>query len=278
MKPINLCLHCGASHVNRNQLAQVATPVGTDTHKPIGHLELITTVESQLALTGNMSIVNETFGLTADGMNMFGLLQVANCVDTGDDYTYVLGVRNSNDKKFPAGVAVGSGVFVCDNLAFSSEIVLARKHTKNITDDLPALVATTIGKLSEHWLDQNKRIEAYKATPLTDDDALLLLIKAYRQDVFNWNRGNDILAEWDKPSHPEFGDRTLWSFFNAVTECLKPRKESKATSLWSLPSRTGRLHLICDSKAGLVLQQTVNTPVGEVVEAEIVAHADPAVV
>jgi hypothetical protein len=261
--------------VTRNELANIKTPAGTDTHRPIGHLELVTTVEAQLATAGNMRIVNETFGVTSDGMRMFGLLQVANCQDTGDDYAYVLGVRNSNDKAFPAGVAVGSGVFVCDNLAFSSEIVLARKHTKQILEDLPALVATTIGKLSDHWMDQNKRIEAYKNTPLTDDDALLLLIKAYRQDVFNWNRGNDILTEWDKPRHQEFAPRTLWSFFNAVTECLKPRENSKATSLWSLPSRTGRLHLLCDSKAGLVLQQTKQTVAGEVIEAEIVSNPIP---
>jgi hypothetical protein len=267
MKNVNLILHCGAAHVTRADLGRIQTPLGTETHRPIGHLDLVTTVEAKLSEVGNMHIVHETFGVTSDGMRMFGLLQVANGTGTGDDYAYVLGVRNSNDKAFPAGVCVGSGVFVCDNLAFSSEIVLARKHTKEIMVDLPALVATTIGKLADHWTDQNKRIEAYKNTRLTDDEAIMLLIKAFRQDVFNWNRGNDILNEWDKPTHPEFGDRTLWSFFNAVTEHLKPRENSKATSLWSLPSRTGRLHLICDAKAGLVLQQEaeiVNVPVNPV--------------
>lgn len=269
MNNLNLCLHCGARNVKRDDLGGIVTPAGTDTHRPIGHLELVTTVEQQLATVGNMRIVHETFGMTPDGMRMFGLLQVANCQETGDDYAYVLGLRNSNDKAFPAGVCVGSGVFVCDNLSFSSEITLARKHTKHILDDLPALVATTIGQLASHWTDQNTRIAAYKNTPLDDDQAIALLIKAYRQDVFNWNRGNDILNEWDKPRHEEFAPRTLWSFFNAVTECLKPKSDSKATGLWSLPARTGRLHSICDGRAGLVLHREV--PVVTVSDPEPVA-------
>jgi len=44
---------------------------------------------------------------------------------------------------------------------------------------------------------------------------------------------------------------TVWTFFNAVTEALKPREGSKASGLWTLPARTGRLHKICDDWVGL---------------------------
>ena len=60
----------------------------------------------------------------------FGLLEVANCQQT-EDYAYVLGLRNSHDKRFPAGLAVGASVFVCDNLSFSGEIKIGRKHTRH---------------------------------------------------------------------------------------------------------------------------------------------------
>lgn len=192
MNNLKLCLHCGSRSVDRNFLSTIQTPVGTETHRPIGHLELITTVEQQLATIGSMRVVNETFGVSEDNMQMFGLLQVANCQDTGADYAYVLGVRNANNKKFPAGVCVGSGVFVCDNLAFSSEIVLARKHTKQILDDLPALVGTAIGKLATHWTDQNVRIDAYRKTELTNKDAMVLLMEAgLEEEVFPWTKGYD---------------------------------------------------------------------------------------
>jgi len=273
MNNLKLCLHCGSRSISREDLGKVATPAGTDTHRPISHLELITTVESQLATIGNMRIVNETFGLTEDEMGMFGLAQITNCQSTGEDYAYVLGIRNSNNKKFPAGLAVGSGVFVCDNLSFSAEIVMARKHTKEILADLPALVGTTIGQLASHWTDQNTRIDAYRKTSLNNKEAMILLMEAgLEAEVFPWTKGYDIWQEWKAPRHPEFTERTLWSFFNCVTEHLKPRQESKATSLWSLPSRTGRLHLLCDARAGLELQKTQLAIASAlpIVEAEIV--------
>jgi hypothetical protein len=263
MNNLNLCLHCGSRNVNREQLATCIIPEATETHIPIGHLELVTTVEQQLSIVGNMRIVNETFGLSEDGLRMFGLMQVSNCTDTGVDYAYVLGLRNANDKKFPAGVCTGAGVMVCDNLSFSAEIKMSRKHTKEILSDLPALVASTIGQLSEHWNDQNVRIDAYKKTELTNKEAMVLLMEAgLEEEVFPWTRGWDVWQEWKAPKHPEFKERTLWSFFNCITEHLKPRKDSKATSLWSLPNRTGRLHLLCDNRAGLVLNK--NIPVVEV--------------
>jgi len=45
------------------------------------------------------------------------------------DYTDAVGLRNSHDKSFPIGIAFGSRVFVCDNLAFIGDQVIRRKHT-----------------------------------------------------------------------------------------------------------------------------------------------------
>jgi len=66
-----------------------------------------------------------------------------------DDYTWVLGLRNSHDKTFPAGIVAGASVFVCDNLSFSGEVKFARKHTRFINRDLPQLVERSIGLLME---------------------------------------------------------------------------------------------------------------------------------
>ena len=62
-----------------------------------------------------------------------------------DDYGLVIGLRNSHDKSFPASIALGSGVFVCDNLAFSAEVTIARRHTRFIERDLPRVVHTAVG-------------------------------------------------------------------------------------------------------------------------------------
>lgn len=275
MNTTNLILHCGARHIDRNILANIPCPPATETWHPIPHIRLVQEVERALA-AGNMRIVNESYGVTDDNARMFGLLQVANCVDT-KDYAYVIGVRGSLDKTLSRGLAVGSSVFVCDNLAFSSEIVFHRKSTKNILDDLPAMVDTAIGQLSQRWNDQGKRIDAYKTKEIGNKDAAYLLAEM-AGDVFPWQKFEKIYAEFKAPRHTEFGKENLWAMFNAVTEYLKPGKDSKATGLWTMPSRTSRLHKMCDDYAGLVINTSAVVTPAMVEVATMVAPSAPVIV
>ncbi len=250
MKTSNLVLHCGARAVDRNVLAAIPCPAATETHHPQPYIRLVQEVEKALAAS-QMRIVNESFGVTEDGGRMFGLLQVANCQEL-QDYAYVVGLRGSLNKSLADGIAVGSSVFVCDNLAFSSEIVFHRKNTKLIERDFPLMVATAIGQLSQRWNSQTKRIETYKQTAIGNKDAAYLLAEI-AGDVFPWQKFGDIYKEFKTPKHPEFVKETVWALFNAVTESLKPNANSKASGLWTMPSRTGRLHKVCDDFSGLVI-------------------------
>lgn len=272
MTKTNLILHCGARAVDRQTLSLVPCPAPTSTWHPISHIHLVNEVERSLAAS-NMRIVNEAFGLTEDNARMFGLLQIANCKET-TDYAYVIGLRGATDKSLSRGIAVGSSVFVCDNMSFSAEIVVSRKQTINILRDLPLLIDTAIGQLSARWNDQAKRIEAYKQTAIGNRDAAYLLMEM-AGDVFPTQKLPDIYAEFKAPRHSEFGKENLWALFNSVTEFLKPRAESKATSLWTMPSRTGRLHKVCDDFAGLVIDVTAEVipPTVEVAPAEAVVAA-----
>ena len=44
---------------------------------------------------------------------------------------------------------VGAAVFVCDNLSFSGDVKLARRHTAHVERDLPQLVSRAVGRLAE---------------------------------------------------------------------------------------------------------------------------------
>jgi hypothetical protein len=274
MNKTNLILHCGARAIDRQTLSNIPCPPATETWHPIPHIRLVQEVERSLAAS-NMRIVNESYGVTEDNARMFGLLQVANCQET-EDYAYVIGLRGSLNKSLSRGLAVGSSVFVCDNLAFSSEIVFHRKQTCFIERDLPLMVDTAIGLLGQRWNDQNRRIEAYKHTAigLPDADHLLAEIAG---DVFPWQRFEEIRNEFKAPRHPEFQKETLWALFNAVTEMLKPKADSKASGLWTMPARTGRLHKVCDDYAGLVIDTTaIVTPAVQVNHEVTVEPAEPA--
>ena len=132
---MNLLLHCGAHHVERDDVRTAKTPDRTDTWVPIGHGRLLNMVRDTLVGNG-LTVVEEAHALTRDGQRYFGLLHVQNG-NPSDKYGLVVGVRNSHDKSFSAGLALGAAVFCCDNLSFSSEVVLARKHTVFIERDLP---------------------------------------------------------------------------------------------------------------------------------------------
>ena len=61
---------------------------------------------------------------------------------------------------------------------------------------------------------------------------------------------------------------------------LKPKADSKASGLWTMPARTGRLHKVCDDYAGLVIDTTaIVTPVvaAAVAPAIEVAPVEPVV-
>jgi len=238
-----LYLHCGAERITREDLVKVPTPAATETWQPIPHFTLVEQVEKALTQV-NMHVVEEAYGLTKSGARMFGLLQVANGVKT-EDYGYMLGLRNSHDKSFPAKLGVGSRVFVCDNLALSAEIEIARKHTLNIMRDLPILTLNAISRLAAHYNRQGDRIEAYKRAELDDVHANDLMIRCLEAGVFPKTRIDDVIKEWRTPRHPEFAVASnVWRFFNSVTEILKG-------AIWQLSGRTERLHALCDQLSGV---------------------------
>jgi len=241
---LNLMLHCGARKTDRQQISQCETPARTETWVPISHQRLLEQVEDSLTGVG-LKVVNQAHALSADHRRYFGLLEVVNG-QQHNDYGLVLGLRNSHDKSFPAALVVGSGVFVCDNLSFSGEIAIARRHTRFIERDLPGLVQLAVGRLGDLRGLQDQRIARYKSTRLTDMRAHHLVVKALEARVIPATTIPTVVEEWRRPSHPEFtqGGRTAWRLFNAVTEAIKGR------SLDVLPRRTQALHGMLDAVCG----------------------------
>lgn len=238
---LNLMLHCGAHEADRNEVAASITPDPTDTWHPIPHARLLNQVESTLAGVG-LNVVSEAHALGRDGDRYFGLIELRNG-DAHDDYALIAGIRNSHDQSYPAGLVIGSGVFVCDNLAFSGEINFARKHTRFIDRDLPELVQAAVGRLGEMRHKQDERIAAYKAKRLADRDAHHLMVQLVDSGTLPVTRLPVALREYREPSHEQFlvdGKRTAWTLMNATTEALKGR------NLDALPRRTQAMHGLLD--------------------------------
>jgi hypothetical protein len=284
----NLMIHCGAHKVEEPRVRNAATPLPTETHFPIPHKTLL---DETLRLVGahGLEVVNAAHALHGDDSKYFGLLEVAPkasaaparlAMTGGDgashtdgaivkpDHATIIGLRNSHDKSFAAGLVVGSQVFVCDNLAFSGEVTMRRAHTKHIMRDLPALLEAAMGKLMGLRNHQEHRIQAYKDADLGSRDAHDLIIRGLRAGVVPSSRVIKVVNEWEKPSHEEFEPRTVWSLFNAFTEVGKARG-----AIFDKPRVTQALHGLMDSAAGvapLALGTTEEVDGGEVEVAGVV--------
>lgn len=245
---LNLLTHCGTHRVSREQVLAVETPAGTDTHKPIAHGDFLWHIEDNLKKVG-LEIAQEVHAISHEGMRYFGMMEVASSNDA--DYSVVLGVRNANDKRFTAGLVLGSGVLVCDNLCFSGEIKFGRKHTSHILVDLPRLILDALRKVGPMREFQDQRIAAYRETELTDSQVNDLLIQALDEGVISSAKIGRVLNEWRAPRHPEFeaAGRTTWRLMNAFTEVLKPRE--RGNDLFELPAKTEKLHDILDVTANV---------------------------
>lgn len=263
MTNLNLMTHCGAHQVPREALFAIPEPVATGSrHTPIPHSLLLEEVEQQISNV-RMTTIQEVHALSHENMRYFGMLEVAptpvldpvpaemNTPVLDPDYSIILGLRNANDKSFKAGLVVGSGVFVCDNLCFSGEIKVDRKHTPNILLDLPNLIAEALQQVAALKDFQDHRIATYKEHVLTDAQVNDLLIRALDADVVASSKIGQILSEWREPRHPEFRQAgpTTWRLMNAFTEVLKPRHESN--DLFALPAKTEQLHVLLDGICGL---------------------------
>ena len=62
-------------------------------------------------------------------------------------YKYMLGFRHGNRLNMCTGVVLGVTVMVCDNLCFSGEIEVRRRHTMHVLRDLPMMIESSIDKL-----------------------------------------------------------------------------------------------------------------------------------
>jgi len=239
-----LCLHCGGHLATREEVANTSTPSPTNTWQPIPHIELIERVEEALHLN-HLEIGNVAHALSHEGARYFGLMEIRTGELAADDYAYVVAIRNSSDKTFPAGLVAGASVFCCDNLSFvsASGIRVTRKHTRFIRRDLVTLVQGSIGKLMTAWHEQDQRIARYKEHQLTDEVVHDIAIRSVDVGILPNRKVPDLLKEWREPHYDEFQPRTAWSLFNGYTEVLKG-------NLAELPRRTERLHGLLDSQVG----------------------------
>ena len=275
-KSVNLNI-CGGNHslVSLDQVANVPTPpveyrrkenaqgVRNISYQPVAHHDVVNRTRDSLSKSGFI-IQDEVHSLARDDKHYFGLFAVDHPNREASDRGCVVGVRNSHDKTFPAGLCAGDAPFVCDNLIFTNTIKLARRHTCNILNDLDFMINRALGKLFGFWHGQDSRIDAYKNRTLGNVYANDLIIKAAQAGALPKSKIIDVVNQWESSDHPEFWDRNVNSLYNAFTEVYKG-------NLVQLPNRSDALHSVLDGFVDFNINDHVENILDmEVVEGELV--------
>ncbi len=230
MEQSQLLAHCGTSKITREELKVIPTPVGSTTHQPLPHFEIVGALVETLSFR-QISVVREEYAVSGDGMKMFGVLDLET---TFDGCRFSVGVRNSNDKSMRLALTVGYRVLVCDNMAFHGDFtpVLA-KHTKHLS--LVDILSVGVDRMQRNFEPMKKQVEAWKETRLPDATAKLVIYRAFVEGELDVpkhlaRRVHDL---YFSPQVEEFAPRTTWSLSNAFTSAFKeldPIPQFKATA------------------------------------------------
>ena len=255
----SIVMHKGGQQINENVIRMLPVPPSTDSFQPISHALLLDLVRDEV-VGRDMVIADEKFFINRNGNHFFGVLDLEGPYD---DYCSTIALRNSHLKDFRASVALGSRVFICDNLAMSGDVQVGRKHTVNIERDLPRLVADGIGKLTVVAKDQEKRIGHYKATELDRPAAEHALVRSIELGVIPVTHIKKVWTSW-KTDERWGDDFTAWRMMNAITANWV---QSTPQLIAELMPRSRRLYTVLDDVAGFLPNDEVIEGQFELLEA-----------
>jgi len=219
MKDSTLILHKGAKACTRDDLDLIPMPEKTATYQPVSHYGLankLLTI-SQDIMSG-FTLSGEKYGIARDGNQLFAVLQFRN---THEDIGLALGFRNSYDKSMSVGFACGASVFCCDNMALTGDIVVMRKHTKSVWEELEERAISACYRAMQNYRQVVLDAGMFKALPMDTDAGFSHLGRLYGHDLLGPRQMSVAKEQWLKPNHEVFAPRNGWSLYNAVTESLK---------------------------------------------------------
>jgi hypothetical protein len=133
-----------------------------------------------------------------------------------------MGIRTANDRSMALEIAVGVRVFVCDNLAFSGDLIaLRRKHTAKF--DLNSDISRAVDRYQAHLLTLQRKIALIREDTIEDDEAKSMIFEAFRFEVLPVRFFKRVVDGYFNPT-PAMTDvqpRTMWGLHNAFTRCVR---------------------------------------------------------
>ncbi len=211
-------LHANSQLVSRGELLTIPPPPGTETWKPIAHGDLIQALDRQLLVRG-ITITKEQFAVQRNGARLFAVLDLS--LEDSGEYCAAMGIRTANDRSMALEIAVGIKVFVCDNLAFSGDLIaLRRKHTARF--DLNADLSRAMDRYQAHLMILRGQIEAFKYRVVSEVEAKGMIFDVFASGVLPIRLFSPVDHYYFREEREDSLTRgTLWALHNACTRAVK---------------------------------------------------------
>ena len=212
-------LYAQSNLVSREQLMAISPPPATATWRPIAHGDLISALDRQLLVRG-IRIGKETFAIQREGARLFAVLDLT--LESSGEFCAAMGIRTANDRSMALEIAVGVRVLVCDNLAFSGDLIaLRRKHT--VKFDLNADLSRAVDRYQAHLTALQRTIAAAREAPIADEEAKGLIFEAFRYEILPIRYFKQVAETYFNPAADmtDVQPRTMWGLHNAFTRAVR---------------------------------------------------------
>lgn len=156
-----------------------------------------------------------------------------------------------DNKSIPLGFCAGSRTTVCDNLAFRSELLVRKKHTRFGEQRFAQAIAEAVLRLADFREAEAARIASMRGREVSAERADSLILQAFEKGIVSAPLLPAVIAQWRRPEHEEFAQRTYWSLFSAFTGVFYDLSATNPQRFSVLSMRLG-VHL--DPAAGETLQ------------------------
>jgi hypothetical protein len=227
MSNATLYLHAGGRLVGEDELREHKAPPPDGRWFPIAHHDVLRKVKETLHEAG-YEVERQQLALARNDHRFFGTLDLKTPLTSG--VNLAVGVRNSTDKSFPLGFCAGNRVLVCDNLAFRSELLVKRKHTRFGEQRFSSAIANAVTALQGFRETEAQRLRRLMNTELREEQADSFILRSFENGIISTLQLPAVLKEWRSPSFAEFQPRTAWSLLNAFTTILRDRAEKQPQS------------------------------------------------
>ena len=213
-----LSAHTGKTfRCTREELRTAPLPEATNTWRPVPHFDLATMIVDNANRRG-YAVKEEGYAMSKDLLGVFGAITFAPRDNVDTESTRMVGFRHDNKKNMALRLSAGKVVFVCDNMCFSGEQIIAFKHSGQ--RDYGAVVGGLFHGLDAKFANMDRTIDFLKDTELSQVEARNKIIDACAAGAFASCDIMPVLEEYAESS-AGFKPGNVWSLYNAITWVAK---------------------------------------------------------